>query len=828
MSNDILATPVDGQTLMASPLGPQQGLYPSPWTPFAVVDALGDLLVGVADDTIDRLPIGSNGQLLTVDSAQPLAMKWANAPAPAIPLGLLDGKGDLIVASANDTAAKLGAGTDFYVLTADSSAPLGVRWGQAAAASFPVDTVIAAATRIIANMTTVGDAQPAWRVLGSGQMEWGAGGASPTDVTLWRSSAGLLNLGTTAQKGSLRIYGGNSADILLYGTVAAEAQPRWRITAGGVLSWSDGINPVDTTLQRVNAGVLYLGTSAQKGALRQFGAAAADILSDFRVTTDAQPRFYIRADGQMAWGDGTAAQDTFLYRAAGATLALGTPTQRGRFRFYGSNAFDIVLDNHAAAEAIARFSLVTNGQMMWGDGTNPQDTTLQRAAAGVLSLGTTSQKGRLRTYGGTTGDLVFDTAVTTDAFTRWYVRADGFMNWGPGNAANDTRLYRNGVGILALGDAATKGRFQIFGSAASDTLLDVYVTSDTNPRFYVRADGYHAWGDGTNPQDVVLYRSGADQLALAAGDAFRIWGTIPTSVALDGVVTGDTSSRFVLRTNGQMAWGPGNAATDVDLLRGGADRLKTNDLFDATTMGLATKVKAGTPVDADWAVAPPDGTTVADSSASKLWTRIGGAWVAMGGAGGGAAAPTGSVSMFAGSVAPTGWVICDGTAKKRSGTDPDGSDYTALFAVIGTTYGTGDGSTTFNLPDLRGRIPVGLGTHTDVNALGKNDGVAVGSRRPAHAHTNGLTFNGSAGNTGTESADHSHLQMTSDNAGSPVQTLVRNVGAGNLTVGGGNTGGRSAAHTHAFTPAGTIGGTIGQAGMTDSDAYLVLVYIIKL
>jgi hypothetical protein len=43
-------------------------------------------------------------------------------------------------------------------------------------------------------------------------------------------------------------------------------------------------------------------------------------------------------------------------------------------------------------------------------------------------------------------------------------------------------------------------------------------------------------------------------------------------------------------------------------------------------MGLATKVKAGTPVDADWTVAPPDGTIVADSTGNKLWVRVGGVW----------------------------------------------------------------------------------------------------------------------------------------------------------------------------------------------------------
>lgn len=61
---------------------------------------------------------------------------------------------------------------------------------------------------------------------------------------------------------------------------------------------------------------------------------------------------------------------------------------------------------------------------------------------------------------------------------------------------------------------------------------------------------------------------------------------------------------------------------------------------------------------------------------------------------------TGTVLPFAGSTAPDGWLLCYGQAVSRT-------TYAVLFAVIGTTYGIGDGSTTFNVPDLRGRVAAG-------------------------------------------------------------------------------------------------------------------------
>ncbi len=63
---------------------------------------------------------------------------------------------------------------------------------------------------------------------------------------------------------------------------------------------------------------------------------------------------------------------------------------------------------------------------------------------------------------------------------------------------------------------------------------------------------------------------------------------------------------------------------------------------------------------------------------------------------------TGEIKTYAGAAAPAGWLSCNGALISRA-------DYAALYEVIGITYGTGDGSTTFALPDLRGRIPIGAG-----------------------------------------------------------------------------------------------------------------------
>lgn len=79
--------------------------------------------------------------------------------------------------------------------------------------------------------------------------------------------------------------------------------------------------------------------------------------------------------------------------------------------------------------------------------------------------------------------------------------------------------------------------------------------------------------------------------------------------------------------------------------------------------------------------------------------------------------PTGTIVDFCGSAAPGGWLLCAGQAVSRT-------TFAALFAVIGTTFGAGDGSTTFNVPDLRGRVVAGK---DDMNGTAANRLTTAGS-----------------------------------------------------------------------------------------------------
>jgi microcystin-dependent protein len=95
--------------------------------------------------------------------------------------------------------------------------------------------------------------------------------------------------------------------------------------------------------------------------------------------------------------------------------------------------------------------------------------------------------------------------------------------------------------------------------------------------------------------------------------------------------------------------------------------------------------------------------------------------------------PAGVINMWATTTAPTSWLLCDGTAVSRT-------TYAALFAVISTTYGVGDGSTTFNVPNLKGKVPVGRDSaDVSFDSMGETGGAKThtltSAEMPVHTHT---------------------------------------------------------------------------------------------
>jgi len=195
--------------------------------------------------------------------------------------------------------------------------------------------------------------------------------------------------------------------------------------------------------------------------------------------------------------------------------------------------------------------------------------------------------------------------------------------------------------------------------------------------------------------------------------------------------------------------------------------------------------------------------------------------------------PSGVISMFGGTSAPTGYLLCDGTAVSRT-------TYADLFTAIATNFGSGDGTSSFNLPNLQDRFPLGKGSTYSLNNTG-------GSSTFTPAGTNGsITPSGTVSVSGTV-ASHtltssqipshrhevdSHDSNTSFGSNPATMEFVQSYGTGigptvySSYVGGG------LGHNHGWSGSGSFTGNAATPSFTGTNAtsmppYICVNYIIK-
>ncbi len=189
--------------------------------------------------------------------------------------------------------------------------------------------------------------------------------------------------------------------------------------------------------------------------------------------------------------------------------------------------------------------------------------------------------------------------------------------------------------------------------------------------------------------------------------------------------------------------------------------------------------------------------------------------------------PIGTIVPYAGTSIPEGYLLADGSAKSRT-------EYAKLYNIIETTYGSGNGSTTFTLPNLKGKAIVGRNTSdTDFDVLGKTGGskteTITTSQLPSHTHT----FTGSSVTTTTTGSSHYHsagLTLTtwpltgSQSGRGSYQGWDNSHGyymnrIDETTVGG--------SHTHTYVASGTNSAVGSGSSHNNLQPYTVLKYLIK-
>jgi microcystin-dependent protein len=255
-------------------------------------------------------------------------------------------------------------------------------------------------------------------------------------------------------------------------------------------------------------------------------------------------------------------------------------------------------------------------------------------------------------------------------------------------------------------------------------------------------------GDGT----IQLLKYGASEARLSA--ALRADGIVR---GLGGIVPGQFT------TAQRDAIPAGSRPYGLVIVNSSTNRLEINLGTDAVPVWSTNLAGAVIAIQDEGSTMPSrntlnfqgSGVTVTDNPASgRLDITIPGVSGGGGGGGGAVDPQVGLISAWPGSSEPVNYMICNGRSLSTT-------TYAALFNVLGYAFG-GSGSS-FNIPDIQGRMIVGVGAHVHHNALNKNDGLANAQRAASHHHLYDRPIN--PAHIGPSASDPSDIQVNAKTSG---------------------------------------------------------------
>lgn len=399
--------------------------------------------------------------------------------------------------------------------------------------------------------------------------------------------------------------------------------------------------------------------------------------------------------------------------------------------------------------AVPAFSTKTNVVTVV-DASHPNSVQAEVTAMG-LELGTTP---RISTYrspanGGPTGGAYADVATRLSGIENDYrLKTDhdthGLLG---GLAADDHPQY-----LRADGTRAPTGVGSMVANPIAVQVGDTISGGSANA--LARSDHRHSVADGTPGASAVAdTAANGTAVTFARSDhrhAREGFGAVSTATAFGGAAANGTATTVARsdHNHGTPALGGtpvtqvvGDAATvGTSLTASPSDHRHGMPGFGAvtaeTTFGIAAaNGTAGTLARSDHTHGTPSlATTVTDERTWGISPAVGTSGNAAredhthGSPDATLTGPSGVVAMWPTATPPTGWLLCDGSTVSRT-------TYATLYGILGTTFGAGDGSTTFNLPDYRSRVVVGASDQNPVGgALGQVSAtVALGAGRTARA-----------------------------------------------------------------------------------------------
>jgi|GEM_PF-1925326 len=693
-----------------------------------------------------------------------------------------------------------------------------------------------------------------------------AASLSETDpVFLASPSFGITSDDITTWNGLVSSQWTNSTDDIYFNTgnvaIGTTTPGAYKLNvAGSINGTSVLVNGVavasstDTYWETAGSGKIYYNSG-------NVGIGVANPAYPLDVTGDVNITGNFRVNGTPLTGTGTVTSVSagngmnFTAITGSGSVTLGTPstltnaTTNSVSGTTHAHAITTQLPSSATAGVMLHSGTKTAGGF-YGGTTAPSSTTRANYDGylyatrfygdGSQLTGISGSATATNLAGGVAGSIPWQSAAGTTGFTAagtsgYILKSNGttaptwlqtlpVANGGTGTTTAPSQggvIYASSTSAYASTAAGTTGYLlQSNGTSAPSWLSTVPVANGGTGATTTAAArtnlGASTLGGNiftiTNPSAITFPRFNADNTvsALTAAD-FRTaigagtgTGTVTSIATGNGITGGTITTTGTLGLTGQ-ALALHNLATNGIVARTGSGTVSARTI---SASGNGISVSNGDGVSGNPTVSLSIGTGATQVAAGNhTHSDLG--------------APVGSIMIWAGSTAPTGWLLCDGTAYTIAA-------YPTLYAVIGTTYGTGIG---FMVPNLKGRIPVGLNSaDASFDARGETGGEKTHTLTSAEMA--GHTHSVPASSSTTTSTNGSHQHKRTCNYGSGIGSSSSSdyvlYNSDGSSTGNMNIVDAAGDHSHTVTiAASTTGSTGSGTAFTNVQPYIVLNYIIK-
>jgi len=414
---------------------------------------------------------------------------------------------------------------------------------------------------------------------------------------------------------------------------------------------------------------------------------------------------------------GTGNADFVLEKASAASILVQANSTTGKIGTQSNHSLLFLANNDE------KMRLLTTGHFGLGTGSSVSTRLHVRGNSDTSDHDCAI---RIVDADGTAGSIIPNLQFWTDSQQIYQIRANDTMGLQFRNSSDATKVAFDDDGKVGIGE--TDPAYQLHVNSGGTGTVAQFKSTSTTAKIMFNNSGSDACFIGSQNNNLFFQTNSTNRMFISTAGNVGIGTTTPVA----HLVVGDGTSSETISINKSTS-----GSATLSFLNAGSTKVYFQaDANEHLRIATNNSVKMSILENGNVGIGETSPTETLHVNGNLKVTGT----VDVGSSG--FSVSSGFILPFGGGTAPSGWLECDGAAVSRS-------TYSDLFAIIGTIYGAGDGSTTFNLPDLQGRVIMGQGgsvalrTPSDLENIGDTFGsqthTLTVNEMPSHRHSMTIT-----------------------------------------------------------------------------------------